>query len=278
MPNTVSMTAVLFTKLFGDRPVAQIGTAAAELGFDGVDLLVRPGFAVVPEDPAAIGTAVAHLTRAGLAVPAATTDLTDPALFPVEPVLGACAEAGIGLVRLGYWHYDATVPYRDLFDQARRQLDVLELAAQRFGITLTLQLHGGTIHSSGALAARLLEGRHPDQVGAYVDPGNQAVQDGYEGWRLTFDLLAPWLRCVGVKNGGWAPAGVHPSGQRLWASDWLGVPDGCVPWHEIMAHLAGTGYDGPLSFHGHYELPIAQVLDQTRTDLRFLRRLVRGPA
>ncbi|HEY8473595.1 MAG TPA: sugar phosphate isomerase/epimerase [Natronosporangium sp.] len=269
----MSMTAVLFTKPFGDRPAETIAEAVTELGFDGVDLLIRPGFLVTPDNPAMIGRTVATLARNGVPVPIATTDLTDPAAFPVDAVLGACVEAGIRSVRLGYWRYDGSRPYRDVFDEARRQLDALESIAARFGVTLTLQLHGGTIHSSGALALRLLAGRNPDQIGAYVDPGNQVVQDGHEGWRLTFDLLQPWLRCVGVKNGGWAPAGLHPSGQRLWTADWLGVPDGCAPWHEIVAYLVESGYAGPLSFHSHYEVPLPQVLDQTRTDLRFIRRL-----
>jgi hypothetical protein len=55
------------------------------------------------------------------------------------------------------------------------------------------------------------------------------VQDGRENWRFTFDVLAPWLCCVGVKNGGWFPAELSEAGQRRWRSDWLGVPDGMVP-------------------------------------------------
>ncbi|TDE03110.1 sugar phosphate isomerase/epimerase family protein [Jiangella asiatica] len=272
---------VLFTKLFGSLPLESVGEAAADLGFDGIDLLIRPGSSVVPDEPAGIPAAVLAIARAGLRVPTATTDLTSVDVSGLkegrgaaEAVLGACAEAGIGLVRLGYWYYDGTRPYRKLFDDARRDLDGLERLASRFGLVLTVQLHGGTIHSSGALTARLLEGHDPALLGAYIDPGNQAVQDGREDWRLTFDLLAPWLRCVGVKNGGWAAAGTDPSGQRLWSSDWLGVPDGCVPWHDILAYLTRSAYEGPLSFHGHYELPFEHVLDQTRTDLRYVRRLL----
>jgi sugar phosphate isomerase/epimerase len=79
-----------------------------------------------------------------------------------------------------------------------------------------------------------------------------------------------------VKNGGWTAGKVRPSGQRDWNSDWLGVPDGMVPWDEIIAHLSRSSFDGLLSFHGHYELPFDQVVDQTRTDVRFIRRLIEG--
>ena len=167
----------------------------------------------------------------------ATTDLTDPARMPTEKLLAACAEAGIGLIRLGYWHYDPQVGYAEGFDAARRQLDELDRLAENTGVRLAIQLHGGTIHASGCQTAALLAGHDPARLGAYPDPGNQTVQDGREDWRFTFDVLRPWLCCVGVKNGGWFPADLAPSGQRRWRSDWYGIPDGMVPWDEILAYL-----------------------------------------
>lgn len=266
------MRTVLFTKLFGSRGLDEIGPTVADLGFDGVDLLIRPGFSVTPDEADRLPRVVADLRALGLDVPMATTDLTDPANFPTAKVFGACAEAGVGLIRLGYWNYDGSRPYDGIRDQARRDLDELERLAASYGIALAIQLHGGTIHSSGALTRVLLEGRDPAAVSAYPDPGNQVVQDGREDWRLTFDVLRPWLRCVGVKNGGWFAGTPQDRGARAWQSDWLGLADGMVPWPEILDHLRTTGYDGLLSFHSHYELPYEQVLDQTRTDLRFVRR------
>ncbi len=266
------MQAVLFTKLFRDRGLAEIGATARDLGFDGIDLLIRPGHQVEPDDPDRIPAAVRALREAGLATPMATTDLTDPAAFPAERVFARCAEAGVGLIRLGYWRYRPERGYAACFDEARRHLDDLAALARRAGVRLAIQIHGGTIHSSGALATALLAGHDPAIIGAYPDPGNQTVQEGREDWRLTFELLRPWLCCVGVKNGGWFPGEAAPSGQRRWRSDWLGLADGMVPWDAIARHLAETGFDGPLSFHSHYDVPLAQALDQTRADLRFIRR------
>lgn len=267
------MRTVLFTKLFRGRTIEEIGDSAADLGFDGIDLLIRPGHQVEPDAPEAVAAAVRRLGEDGLAVPMATTDLTDAA-GSAERVLAACAAAGIGLVRLGYWKYVPDRGYASCFEAARRDLDGLARLAERTGVRLAIQLHGDTIHGSGAQTAALLTGHDPSLVGAYPDPGNQVVQDGREDWRFTFDVLRPWLCCVGVKNGGWFPAELSASGQRRWRSDWLGVPDGMVPWDDIAAHLARSGYDGLLSFHSHYETPLPQVLDQTRVDLGFMRRAI----
>ncbi len=271
------MQTVLFTKLFRGQSIEMIGSTAAAIGFDGIDLLIRRGTQLEPAAPEAIPDAVRLLGREGVVVPMATTDLTDPSAIPAERLLAACAEAGIGVIRLGYWKYDPARGYAACFEAARQDLDALAQLAAKTGVQLAVQLHGDTIHGSGAQAAALLAGHDPALIGAYPDPGNQVVQDGREDWRFTFDVLRPWLCCVGVKNGGWFPAELAPSGQRRWRSDWLGVPDGMVPWDEIAAFLKETGYDGLLSFHSHYEVPLPQVLEQTRLDLRFVRRLIGAP-
>ena len=268
------MKTVLFTKLFRGVNFDEVGPTIKALGFDGVDLLVRPGHQLEPDRADAIPSAVHRLEALGLDVPMITTDLSDPASYPADRVLTNCAEAGVRLVRLGYWRYDAARGYAAIFAEARRHLDVLERLARTYDLCLAIQLHGETIHSSGALTVRLLEGHEPARIGAYPDPGNQSMQDGREVWRLTFDLLRPWLRCVGVKNGGWFPCAAAPTGQRRWRSDFFAIADGMVPWDEIVSYLAQSGYGGLLSFHSHYEVPLPQALDQTRADLGYVRRLL----
>lgn len=270
------MKTALFTKLFGARPAEVVHETAASFGFDGIDLLIREGFPASPGDPAGIEASIRRFAATSTPVLSVTTDMTDVESYPADRVLGVCADAGIPTVRVGYWYYDGTERYRQVLDRARGQLSAIAEVASRRGITLLVQLHGGTIHSSAALAANLIVDTDPDAVAAYIDPGNQTVQDGREDWRMTIDLLAERLRCVGVKNGGWSARGLRGSGQREWGSDWLGVADGAVPWDEILASLTERSYEGLLSFHGHYDLPFGQVLDQTRTDLGFVRRLIGG--
>jgi len=268
------MQSVLFTKLFRGLSVEAMAEAASKVGFEGIDLLIRSGHQVEPDKPEGILATVRTLGEAGLTVPMATTDVTDPEVLPTERLFASCAEAGITVIRLGYWNYDPMIGYASLLETARRNLSDLAAIAQRTDIRLAIQLHGGTIHGSGAQTAALLAGCDPKVIGAYADPGNQTVQDGREEWQFTLDVLRPWLCCIGMKNGGWFASEIAASGQRRWRSDWLGLADGMVPWDDIVSHLVATGYDGLLSFHSHYEVPLPQVLDQTRTDLNYVRRLI----
>lgn len=266
------MEAVLFTKLFRGRSLEEIAEVTRGLGFDGVDLLVRAGHQVEPTEPDKIAGAVRLLKDTGLTVPIVTTDITDSVGAPTERLFRVCAEAGVAQIRLGYWKYDPTRGYAAILEQARGQLQRLGDLARQAGVKVTIQLHGGTIHGSGSQAAALLAGYDPAHVGAYADPGNQVVQEGREDWRFTLDVLEPWLCCIGVKNGGWFPSSLAPSGQRHWWSDWQGIADGMVPWDDIAAHLVKTEYSGHLSFHSHYEVPLEQVYEQTRLDLQYFRR------
>jgi sugar phosphate isomerase/epimerase len=272
------MQTILFTKMFRGRGIEDFSDMTVEIGFDGIDLLIRAGHQLEPGAPEKITTAVRTIEGHGLKVPMATTDQTSPGDISVERVFGHCAEAGIKLIRLGYWKYDPRQRRDPLVARARADLEGLERLAERTGVRLAIQLHGGTIHGSGAQTADLLEGRNPALIGAYPDPGNQVVQDGREDWRFTFDILEPWLCCVGVKNGGWYPGGLLTNGQRHWISDWCGLDEGMVPWDEILAHLVSSGYHGPLSFHSHYDVPLEQALDKTRADLRHIRRLIAAAA
>ncbi|MBA2470567.1 MAG: sugar phosphate isomerase/epimerase [Chloroflexia bacterium] len=268
------MSIVLFTKLFKGKDLDEMADVASSLGFDGIDLLIRSGFQVEPAQPEGLRGAVERLKQSGLTVPMATTDLTDPNQIDTERLFAAVAECGIGAVRLGYWKYDPATGYAATLETARRHLDTLVEFAAAAGIRLAIQLHGGTIHASGAQTLALLDGYDPAVLGAYPDPGNQVVQDGREDWRFTFEILRPWLAAVGVKNGGWFPSTLAESGQRTWHSDWLGLDEGMVPWDDIVAHLKRTGFDGIYTLHSHYEVPYSQVLDKTRLDLNYVRRLL----
>ncbi|PDT17899.1 xylose isomerase [Rhizobium sp. J15] len=267
------MDIAYFTKTLEGLPLEKAAEITAGLGFDGADLLIRDGHTVCPDRPEEIVNAAKRFAAAGLRTPMATIDATRPD-DATSRLLGCCGEAGIGQVRLGFWRYDPSRRWKAQADEARRDLDGFERLAERFDIKLTVQLHGGTLHSSGALAAQLLAGRDPSRIGAYLDPANQIIREGSEDWRLTLDLLDPWFCCMGVKNCGWFPGVYGAQGQRAWHSDWYGLDEGIVPWNEIIPHLVMDGFAGVLSVHSQYRLPREQALAKARADLAHLRRLV----
>lgn len=267
------MQTVLFTKLFKGVELAEVARRIRDIGFDGIDLLIRNGHQLEPAKPREIATAITTIKGFGLTVPMATCDVSDAADPVAEPMFAACHAAGVRVIRMGYYAYDPSEGYDHAVSNARRKLEGLERLAEKTGQQLALQIHGGTIHGSGAQAAVLLKDRNPNFIGVYPDPGNQSVQEGREDWRFTFEVLKPWICCVGVKNGGWFPGKLNAMGQRIWASDWLGLSEGMVPWDQILTQLKSDGFTGILTVHGPYEMGLEQAVDQLGSDLSYIRRV-----
>ena len=257
------MRVIIFTKAFGAIGATELADNLAGLGADGADLVVRDGQVVTPAEPRGIGSVATALERDGLRLEVVTTDLLDGDAT-AERIVAACAEAGVPLIRAGFYRYHPDQGYDRCLDSARRGLDSLARLAADHGVRLALQLHHGTIHPSAAHARKLVGDL---DVCFYADPGNQA-HEGSENWRLSLDILGDRLACMGVKNAAWR------RGPNGWECGWVPLADGIVAWPEIIAGLHERGYPGPLSLHIHY--PTADLLAALREDLAELRGLLAG--
>ncbi|MFC5827611.1 sugar phosphate isomerase/epimerase family protein [Nonomuraea insulae] len=259
------MRVIVLTKPFGAVEPARLAGSLAEAGADGADLVIRAGQTVSPDKPGGITAVAKELERAGLSLDVVTTDLLgEDDGETAGRVLAACGDAGVPMMRVGFYRYDPALGYGQRLERARRGLATLARSAEHHGVRLALQLHHGTIHPSGALALRLVEGL--DEVRFYADPGNQA-KEGSEDWRLHLDLIGERVACVGVKNATWT------QGADGWTCDWQPFADGgIIRWAEILRSLRERGYTGPLSLHVHY--PAADPLTALRRDLRYLRGML----
>ena len=86
------MQVVMFSKMLGGLSVEQAGDAIAEMGFDGVDLTVREGGHVLPENAAQdLPKAVDLLRSKRLSVPMITTGIVDPDEPHTEAILGSAS-------------------------------------------------------------------------------------------------------------------------------------------------------------------------------------------
>ena len=88
-----SVSFSVFTKPWKTQPITQLGEFVKELGFDGIELPVRPGYQVEPENVVRdLPTAAKQLSSLGVKIysVAGPTD---------EATIAACGEAGIPVIR-----------------------------------------------------------------------------------------------------------------------------------------------------------------------------------
>jgi len=238
--NGVSFT--VFTKPW-KMPLPELGRFVRGLGFDGVELPVRPGYQVPPESVAkGLPEAARVLAGFGLRI-ASIAGPTD------EPTMAACAEAGVPIIRICVG-IDAEKGY--LAEEARlqREYDALVPLLDRYGVTLGIQNHCD-LCVANAMGMRSLIGRYdPKHFGAVWDPAHCAL-DG-ERPELAIDIVWSHLCMVNLKNAVWAETSPPDAAVAEWRSRWVAGRKGLCHWPTVAALLKKRGYRGPVCLTAEY--------------------------
>ena len=247
----------VFSKHLASVPVAELGGVARDLGFDGVDLTVRPKGHVLPgEVNATLAPAVEALRAAGLDVPMITTELLSAGDPAARPTLETAHRLGIPYFKPGYWKPE---PLETLRPKAKG----LFFLALRAGMMAGVHNHSGNYF--GALPYEyqlLLEGTTPDFAGYYFDPAHATIEGGLQGWRTYLAQALPRLKMVAIKDYVWEKRKVR----------WCPLGEGMVDWAAMFDAFKAANFAGPISLHVEYETKDERTA--LAKDLEFLRRFV----
>ena len=271
------MQFALFTDDLSDLTVREVCRAAKKAGFDGLDLTMRPGGHVKPENAEA-GLAETHAIadEEGVSILMATTGITvadDPL---TEPVIAA-AHRRMRSFKLGYWRYEGFGSALKQLDDAKRKLDGIIALTRRYHIRPCLHVHSGPILSNGPLLYLLIKDYSPADVGAYVDTLHMSYEGGGSGWEMMLDLFTPGVALVGVKNYIWNATERDAYGQQRFQIRKSPLADGVSPLPEFFQRLKQIKYDGIVSLHSEYKslgLTSPQILEQAKADLQYLKQVL----
>ncbi len=277
------MQFVLFTDNLADLSVEQACRAAKQAGFDGLDLTLRPGGHVLPEN-AEMGLAEARriADAEGVTVPMISTGVVDIDSPHAEAIIAAAAHYGARQVKLGYWPYEPFGSLSVQLDEARKKLERVARLAAKYHVLPCVHCHSGRlIAAGGPMLYLVLKGFAPGEVGAYIDPMHMTIEGGVSCWELGLDLLAPWIALVGVKNFRWYAAERDARGQQRFNWQYVPLADGQAPLPEFMGYLRQLKYDGVVSLHSEYKgassfrrLSTPELVAQSAADLKFLTTLL----
>jgi len=276
---------IMFTKHLQTYPVEQAADVVKSLGLDGLDLTVRPGGHVEPADAEEVLPGVFKAVKAkGLSIPLFTTAITSAETPYAESIFRLAAEGGTKYLKMGYWKYEGFGNMAQQIDEIKTKLDGLERLGRRYGVVAVLHTHSSaTMTASGAVVAELLKDRDPQALGAYPDAGHLTAEGGDEVWRMSLDLLTPWIKALAVKDMMWIR---HPDaelGKMRWTTRLCPLNMGFVRWPEVFECLRQAGFDGVVSVHSEYQgwhswrdLNTKQLIQQTRADLEYLWDAIGG--
>jgi len=285
------MQIVRFTKFWSDLSVAGLGERAKALGYDGLDLAVRAGHAVNPQN---VGDVLSGAVRAWAALGvtcamiSGPTDLLDAESPAAQRMFEAAANAGVPRIKIGYFKYTPGADYWALVDEARRALARFSRLSERTGVQTLYHTHSGMcLGSNCAALMHLLDGCDPAQVGAYADLGHLAING--EDVALGLPMVRAHLAAVGVKDARHVPD-ARPNARAAYGDAFVPVGQGAAEWRDAVRLLLDWGFDGPLTVHTEYTtdqdvLAVVGDWDHTpeaaamrlrgeRDDLAYVRRLL----
>jgi sugar phosphate isomerase/epimerase len=261
------MRYVYFTKTLRELDVKGLIAFCKEVGLDGVDLAVRPGYPVHPGNaPTTLPEAAKAFRDAGLTIGLVTapTDLTDPESKAARAIFEACGRAEVPAVKIGYFTYQP--PFDDRLREARGRLAGFARLAGQTKVRACYHTHSGAFLGNNAASLRLLlQDVDPHHVGVFLDTGHTAINGG--PIRMEADLVRPWLSLLAIKDMVWekTPAG--------WRSRVVPVGEGIVRWGEVGQAVKESKFNGTVSLHGEYETKDqAERRDLARRELTLLKK------
>lgn len=265
------MELIMFSKPWGqivDLSLRQTGQRIASLGFDGVDLTVRPGGHVPPESVEhELPRAIDQLGDLGLSVPMITTAITDPDAPTARSIFETAGSLGIPYLKLGYWSYSGIGSLSSDLDTLKRNLSGIRALSEETGVTPAIHTHSGPyLGANPAILQELLQAGPRKTLGLYADPGHLVLEGAGTGWQQVLEFLGDSLTMISLKDGRWVQ---RPDGN--WDSEWVPFGEGMVDWDTVFELLSEVDFDGPVSVHSEYA---GQDLDglhrQTAVDLEVL--------
>jgi len=255
-PGRMSMNrpaVCVFSKHLQFLDYVALGETCASIGLDGVDLTVRRGGHVAPENVATdLPAAVEAVRGQGIDVPMITTNLRSGSDPDARPILEAAAKLGIRYFRVGGHKYDETGdPQQQLpgFIDALRSLAGL---AEQYDMVAGYHNHSG-FHQVGAPLwdlHRIVEAVGSDALGSNFDVGHAKVEGAYGAWQINARLLAPHVKMMAVKDFVWEDG--RPR--------WIPLGKGLVDLTAFLGIFNKTGFAGPLSIHIEYKTASHEAL------------------
>lgn len=263
----------VFTKPWSE-PLEQLADKVAALGLDGVELPIRPGYQVEPENVATkLVDAVRAMRSRGLEIRSVAA--------PLEPeTVRACGEAGIPIVRTMVSVDLRKAGYADTIVAHRRLWDSLIPILDEAKVAIGIQNHSG--HSIGSAIGlyHLIEKYDPRHVCAILDMAHAAIAG--EPTELAVDLL--WPRMHGLINFKAAFRERINGPEEIEAeyrTHWTTAAHAAFSWRGLVNEMVRRGFTGTFCLPAEYTDPAGSqqrmgddVLPYLRGDIAYLRELL----
>lgn len=268
----------LFSKHLQFLDYNEMSEAAAEMGFDGLDLTVRRKGHVLPERVRDdLPKAVAAMKKYGIAPQLMTTNVWDANDTVQKIVLETASNLNFKQYRTDWLKYPENRTIAESQVIYGQQAVALETLNEKLGLIGSYQNHAGN-HVGAPIwdLSPILEATTNQYMGCQYDI-RHAVVEGGSSWELGLRLIKPFIKSIVIKDFKWA----------IVAGKWKPVNtplgEGMVDFDHYFSLLKKHQINVPISLHLEYDLGGAEhgsktitldkkeVFKQIKKDLTFLK-------
>jgi sugar phosphate isomerase/epimerase len=249
LPASHDLEIHIFSKHLQFLDCSAAAEVAANLGFAGLDLTVRPGGHVAPElAEAQLPAAIEAIRRSGShcrLITTAVDDASDPADLTL---LQTAAKSGVTHYRMNWYRYPDNEPMKSALVRLGRKIASLAETNQQLGLVGCYQNHAGNIIGSSMWELEaLLQDSDPDAMGIQYDIRHASVEAGLS-WENGLRLVHNQIKTLALKDFKWQYS------QGRWQVINTPIGEGMVDFTRFFKLLKQYGVSVPASLHLEYPL------------------------
>ncbi|MFB9057022.1 sugar phosphate isomerase/epimerase family protein [Mariniflexile ostreae] len=270
----------IFSKHLQFLDYRDMADAAAQMGFDGIDLSVRNKGHVLPERVKDdLPKAIEHIKAVGFEPKMITSGILSIDEPFTKDILETAVKLGVELYRLGYYKYPKNKSIPEAISDIKKQLKPLSKLNKHYGIKGAYQNHAGLdfgasiwdIHN----AFKVLNNGF---MGCQYDIRHATVEGG-KSWPTGLKLIAPHINSLVLKDFKWALV----KGQ--WELVNVPIGKGMVDFKAYFKLLKTYKIQAPVSLHCEYNLggaehgrkdvslPQKEIFDAMKQDIERIKAL-----
>lgn len=258
------------------------GEMAAEMGFSGVDLTVRPNGHVLPERVKQdLPKAIQAIKEGGSICKMITTNIESVSNPLDVDIITAAAALDIQFYRANWFKYKKEFSMYDSLKWYQNEIKKLGELNKRLKIVGIYQNHDGVeVGSSFWETDTILKTVDPHFFGAQYDIRHAMVEGG-NSWQNGFELLKSKIKVIALKDFRWEKI------EGKWKALNVPVGEGMVDFDTYFKLLKKNNLKPPVSLHLEYDLGGAEkgnttisvdkkvVFDAMKKDLKAIQKLWR---